>query len=354
MTTRDRTRGASRTTGTSSMRDRVRQKAQERETKGGGGTKFNFPVGKDVKFFVVKKGTMNIDILPYKVSVDNHPEVGKGELWYQRTIWVHYNVGPEEKMLLCPKTIKHRCPICEEYVRLNKDPNADETLVKSLKPKEREIFNVLDLNNEAAGIQLWEISYYLFGAKLDEEIKEGKEEWGGFADLISGQTLRIRFTEKSMGSNTFLEAGRVDFESREDYPESTLDKVLDLDSILNILPYEKLEAEFLGIAPEAEKETTPTKVESEGRTSPPAHGHGHEEGTHRRQSSPPLKGEEPEDVPPPRSRTRGVAGAEEVKCPHGGTFGTDCDELDACETCKIWEQCADRKDEMKAAKGGKR
>jgi acyl-[acyl carrier protein]--UDP-N-acetylglucosamine O-acyltransferase len=63
----------------SSMKDRVKVRAQERKT-GGGGTKFqNIPLG--TSFFQAKKGAVNIDVIPYVISVDNHPSgLEKGEL----------------------------------------------------------------------------------------------------------------------------------------------------------------------------------------------------------------------------------------------------------------------------------
>lgn len=325
----ERTRDKKRTTSSQeSMRDRVRKRAEEREQKGGGGTKFNFPAGKDIKFFQIKKGTMNIDILPYKVSVANHPEVAAGELWYQRTVYAHYNVGIEENAYICLKTIKHKCPICEEYTRLSKDPNVDEKVVKALKPKERELYNVIDLGDESAGVQLWDISYYLFGQKLEEEIKEGKEEWAGFADLVGGCSLRVRFAEESFGGNSFFKTSRIDFEPREDYPDSILEKAIDFDAILNILPYEKLQSIFMGVeddVPPAGAKNKEEKVQGTG------------------EGKAPLPAEEGHRTRPHRGTER-----EAEKCPHGGQFGIDTDELDACESCKIWEACADHKDALKA------
>ena len=71
---------------TMSMRDRVRKRAQERERIGGLST-LELPEGVDL--YKPEKGTIKFDIIPYRVSVDTHPEVKKGELWYERTYLAH-------------------------------------------------------------------------------------------------------------------------------------------------------------------------------------------------------------------------------------------------------------------------
>ena len=76
-----------------SMRDKVRNRAEERESSTG------LPwltTGDSVEMFQPKKGRNKFDILPYEVTVDNHPEQESGELWYQRTVWIHFNIGAEE------------------------------------------------------------------------------------------------------------------------------------------------------------------------------------------------------------------------------------------------------------------
>src|SRR6185369_8506792 len=239
----------------SSMRDAARKRAEERQTTGGG-TKFIFPDGHKVTWFKPEKGKMLIDIIPYRVTAENHPVVGEGDLWYQRTIFVHHSVGAEEKAYLCLKTIGKRCPICDARAEMMKSPDGDDDLIKQLAPKEREVFNVIDRNNKKEGVQLWEYSFHLFGKLLETEIREGEDDLADFAELEGGKTLKLRFKEKTMGKNKFLECDRIDFEDREeDYDEEILDDVLDLDAILNVHPYEKLENIIL----EREDEDVPKK-----------------------------------------------------------------------------------------------
>lgn len=335
------------------MRDRARKRAEERESQGGGGTKYSLP--ENVTFYSPKKHA-SLDIIPFAVSVDNHPEdVPKGELWYQRTVFVHYGVGAEEKSYLCPKTNKKKCPICEQRAALLKDPNADEEIVKSLKPKERELFNVYDREDPDKGVQLWDISNYNFGAKLEEELREGRPEWAGFAEPVDGFTLKVRFSEEQIGKNKFLQASRIDFEERKSIDKKLLAVALDLDKIIKVLSYEQLEKIFLGVDGDTEDgggvEQKATEETEQPRTRT---GRGtvpdEEEVVESPQRSRGSKEKEPEakSTPLPSRRESRAAQKSGPICPAGGTFGKDCDELDACKDCDIWDKCIEEQERLLA------
>ena len=229
-------------------RKKVRKRAEERHSSQGGGlSTINLPEGIDL--FIPKKGRNVFDILPYEITVGHHPEVKKGELWYQRTFWMHRGIGPEEKNIVCPlKTIGKPCPVCEEYNRLRKDPDADEDVVKALKPKERELYNVIDLGKDSKGqIQILEMSFHCFGKQLEEELSEGSSDNDCFSDLEGGKSLKVRFSEETTGKYTYLEASRIDFVERDqDYKDSILDDVMDLDRLLKILPYDEIQGMLMG------------------------------------------------------------------------------------------------------------
>lgn len=226
----------------SSMRDRFKKRAKEGAQKG-----FSVQLPEDVKRFAPKKGTYKLDVIPYTVSAKKHPDgVAAGDLWCRRPFLIHYGIGVDNKPQVCPRTIGKPCPICEYYERERKRPGADEDALKEIRAKARELYNVIDLDNEDDGIQVLEMSYHLFGKLLENEINEADDdEVAGFAELKGGKTLKVRFSESSMGTNKFLEATRIDFLDRDDYKKSILDDVVDLDTVFNILPYEELEAVFL-------------------------------------------------------------------------------------------------------------
>ena len=368
MSKRDK-RGA----GKSSMREKVRQRAEERESSGGSG----WLVGDGLSFFSPKKGTVNLRILPYEVTADDHPEVPAGELWYQRTVWVHYEVGAENKSVICPlKTVKQRCPICEYRNKLMKDPDADEDTIKALNPRERELFNVLVDGEDDP--QLLTMSYHVFGKKLEEEVREGEEEWGGFADLEGGYLLSVRFQEKKLGRNTFLEATRIDFKQDDDLDEGILSEVYNLDDLLNILSYDDIAAMFneeeqdeppkrgsssrRGGKKEEEEEEPPSRSSRRGRKEEPEEEPEPEKETRssRRGSS---RGKPEKEEPPARGRggssRRGSKpdpedepDAEPDDCPFGFTYATDCNKHEECDECDIWDACQKAQDAAKG-KGGR-
>lgn len=89
------------------------------------------------------------------------------------------------------------------------------------------------------------------------------------------------------------------------------------------------------------------RLESEGHEPPP-------EGAGLPGEEPgPAPGEEPEPEPPPAPRERrrpAPAPEPEEKpaskkgsgtCPHGGNFGKDCDDLDQCPSCSVYDDCAE-------------
>jgi len=373
-----------------SMRERVKEAAAKQAS--GGAAYIKIPDGAKAKFFQPKAEEYELDCLPYEVTIKNHPEgLNPGDLWYKKDIKVHYNIGAEEKSYICPRTIGLPCPICEAHKVLAKDPSATDEEVKALVPKDRVIFQVIDLKDDSGTIQLFEYSHHLFNKKLLLEINKTENGAGstrrrktvhaGFADLEDGQTLIASFQEKSMGKNKFFECDRIDADDRDAYGEEILDETLDLDSIIEIHPYEKLEAIFLAIADSGkekeeekpagrrrgaeakEEDPEPTKEENTGRrrgrgaekeeADPPK-----EEGRRRRGAAEPeekkeeapagrrgrgaaKEEEKKEDPAPSGRRTRGAA-KEENPCPHGLKFGEDHETQDCCiDTCpeETWEKC---------------
>lgn len=332
-------RGSKRGNKRMSMRDKVRKRANEREKTGGGGI-FNVD---GVDFFQPKKGTAKFRILPYEITSENHPELPAGELWYQRTVWVHYGVGIESKSVICPlKTMKKKCPICEEWARLKKDPDVDEDELKALVPKEREIFNILP--NGEDDPQLFTYSYHLFGKQLEEEIREGDEEWGSFAELEDGYMLNVRFTEKKIGnSNPFLEASRIDFKQDDDLDESYLDQVQDLDAILNVLPYNEIEKIFL-----AEDDPDDKQEEEPPEEKPRRGGRGSSRKPSGRGNS--RKEKEEEEEPPKKKPRRGgrkpSKKENDIECPFGHKYAEDCNSHDDCDECDEWDTCQEAFDAL--------
>ena len=220
----------------------------------------------DVTFFkVTKEEVRRMDFIPYLVKGDANPEWPKGSLAYERTYYVHRNVGAGKETFVCAaKTAGKRCFICEHRSELAKDPDQDEKLIKSFLPKERQLFNVIDVESRESGVQLWDYSYHLFGKKLDTEVKnsDDDEEYEFFSDLEDGLTLRVSFEEDSFGGGRpFYTTATIGFKKRDkNYTEEILEETLDLDDIIIIPKYETVKAAFL-MLDEDEDEDGPKKAE---------------------------------------------------------------------------------------------
>lgn len=332
---------------------------------------------------------VEIDIIPYVVTCDNHPdkdeEYGiavKGELWYKRPYWLHRGVGPNNQSVVCPSSVGKPCPICEYRAQLLKDgAKWDDDTVKALKPSMRNLYVVIPKNdkNYPEEPHIWGISQFLFQDKLNEEIQEN-EEYETFPDLEEGYTLRIRFTEGSFGSNKFAEVSRIDFiERKKPYDESILEKIPSLDDILEILPYSTIEAMFFGnMSPDEDEDKEyddddvkkkkrkveededidddmeeeededgeddedidddddddEDEVDEEDEEDDEDDEEDEEEDDKKKSKKSPPKRQQPQQKPSKVTKGKG-----KNKCPYGHEFGVDNDSYDDCDNCEVWEKC---------------
>lgn len=359
-----------------SMRDKIRERAEDNKYSGGSGY-LKLPEG--IGFLKLTKSTRNdptvLDIVPYEVQADcvvhdgkaKEMELFKGDRWWVRTILVHRNIGPDNKYVICPRTNKKPCPICEYRAKLKKD-GGDEALIKDLAPQVKDIMNVWCGSKE--GVKILEFSNANFRDALEKEIREGKDEWYDFPELEGGYTLNVVFSEDTFAGNKYLKATRFDFVERKDLPEDILDKVADLDEIISILPYDKLEALAFSDASDAhdepqereerssrrrEEEPPPERERSRKRDEEEDKAEERSERTSRRREEPEEKAEQKEEKSERSSRRTAPPKEEEPegdgKCPvKGGIFGKDCNVHKDCMTCEIWEACADEADRLKSKK----
>jgi len=193
-----------------------------------------------------------IDVIPFKVGKGN-PHAEEGKVYFERTYWVHPRIGADENSYVClAKTCGEKCPVCEHRAKLTKDPDSDEDEIKALAPKERQLWNVIDADNRAAGIQLFDISFHLFGKLLDKAVRDADEDedFEFFADPEEGYTLKLSVSEKTMGkSRPFYEVSQITFKNRsEQYEQDIIDEAHCLDDLIKIVPYDKLRAIFLQIS----------------------------------------------------------------------------------------------------------
>ena len=330
--------------------------------KGAGGGFLKLPG--DTKIFKEKPDSkVLLDIMPYEVTDTNHMDKdedsypGKGDIWWRRPLKVHYGVGVNNQKIICPTTFGKPCPICE-YMRQEELEKDEYT---ALRPRNRIIYAVIPIDNKDHDeeVHIWEISYKNFQERLELEMEDDPETLGEFPNLEGGYTLRVKFTKQTMGKTTYAEASKIDFEEREeDYDESILEDVPNLDDIIVVNSYEEIYQTFYGEAmnedetaeAEDEEEKPKKKVSRKKKTT---------------STSKEKNDETTEDEEKPKTSSRkrktttskstakstkkeGVKKKDESKeeedetCPNGLDFGKDWDSDDVCEDCDKWEACNDK------------
>jgi len=294
-----------------------------------------------------KEGQHIGDIIPYKAG-NRDPNTKEGQWTYVLDIWVHGNVGVNQDSFVCPsRNYNQPCPICEYREELRNEEEYDEDVVKSLYPKRRSIYNWLcydDPKEEAKGIQVWDVAHFFMEKKLMAISKVPARGGAGggyvaFADPDEGRS--IQFERKGSKNNTEFLGHQ--FVPREGY--TITDEVLglahQLDQIIHIPDYEELYTTFFGKPPEKEEDrldTTklpPVEDVVEAPTSKPTRL------LRRGEATPPVG----EEKPPVRGSSR-LTPTPQGTCPVGGTFGTDCEDLEKCGDCEAWDDCSTEKDKL--------
>lgn len=385
---------------------RYQQQAANSDSYGEARQSFMNWAGVKLKFFTMKKemDRVNLNILPYQIKSPKHPEVVAGRRkvgqWdYLLDVWVHRNLGPNKKDMLCPKsTYGKACPACEERQKLYDEGRDEEA--KAFTPSRRAIYNVqlIGRNGPEDAPMIFATSHQCFNKELIEEA--GASSKGPvpipFASIgPDGKVVSFRVSEKALGSSKFCEAKSFQFLDRdEEISDEVLEQCVSLDEHL-IVPTSKQildamygndEDDSVGQAPEqdtqedARRDSYDDARPARRRDPEPEPEYEPEPPRERRRPSreedeapqrerrrpepeddrspyPPQPSMRPEeDAPtmpfdaaeeaPRQERRRPEPPQDEVprqstQCPHGLNWGTDCDRHRACGTCPdaIYDKC---------------
>jgi len=293
-------------------------------------------------FFKPKEGNNLVDIIPYLVSTDRHPQkVKKGYPDYVLDLWIHRRVGPSEGSYIClQKMYGTACPICEEREELRKNPDTSEDEIKALYPKRRCWYNVINLNlpEKEQVVQIFEESHFLFEKELLEEAGSSKEGFIPFFDIEDGKSIEFRTAEEKSKMGKFFKYKKISFVKRPKYGEDIYDLAYSLDSIYHIPTYEEVRNAFYGVPEETVDEMSAEADKEEKAVEEPKR-------IIRRTAEPE---EEPVEEKPKRVRKQIAKEEPKGVCPQGLTFGKDNDEDPKCGSCdnETWEKCADARDQM--------
>ena len=338
-----------------SMRDRTRQKANE----SGSFVADYIKLPQGIELFDLEEAIKEdkrskkvpIDIIPFEVTQrhpfdEDSPGEMIGDLWWRFRIYVHSQIGAEEKKYACLRTFGKKCPICQERKRLM-DADEEEKLVENLRATTRELYFISNDGMKTA--QLWDMSHYLFMKGLDKEVKTGDEELADFNAVEGGFTVITRFSEEKYKGGTYYAADRYDFESRDDVPDKLIDSLPDPASCVIELSFDKLQAILYdtddGSDDTGEDDTgeddTGEDDTGEDDTGEEDTGEEDDQG-----AGEPIEEEVEEEVveekkaPVKKSSKKKAAAEEEIICPcEGGEFGVEWDEWEECDGCEFNDQC---------------
>ncbi|MFA5394389.1 MAG: hypothetical protein WC346_00035 [Methanogenium sp.] len=281
-----------------------------------------------MKLWRCKEDDHEIYIVPY-VTGKKHPRLPEGRSDFVLNVFVHRGVGINEDSYIClNRTFKQRCPICEYQAELRENENVDEDEVKALNPTKRSIYNIVCVDtpkDEEKGVQVFDVSHYLFTVPLEEMAH--KKKGGGevpYAHIDMGKIISFR----KKGSKRNTEFTAFEFKVRDEIPDEVLDAAVCLDEQLYIPTYEEVHEAFFEskgkeAAPEPERSAKEEKTED----------------TERKPKN--TEKDVPESV---TSKASDKGKVEE--CPSGAVFGTDYNVYEECRSCDVRRDCRDKKDEL--------
>ena len=353
-----------------------------------------------VGVFKEEVGRIALDILPYFVTDERHPDrdddleiAGKGDLWYKRPYKLHrWSDGGKMSSVVCLTSVGKKCPICEYHAkRIGEGAEWKDKEMSSMRPSDRNLYYVVPRGGSKKYDEkpyLWDISNFSFQKALDNETAEN-DEFGDFPGLEDGLTLNIRFSDEKIERTSFAKASRIDFAARDYvYKEELVSALTSLDEVLDIKDYREVDRLFFATGddddppadddpadddppadiPEASPRRPTSRPPPQERDreiatrSAPARSSLTESKNDRKPSEP-----EPKDDKLPERRRQPdpdmtvaaklpgkqiapVApasgnGAVVGECPSGYEFGVDVDAKPECEDCPVWGDCMDAKQE---------
>lgn len=197
-----------------------------------------------------KAGLKEWNIIPFVVGKNAkviHRDCNPGDVHYELTYLQHRGVGPEEKTVVCLRTFREKCPLCERYAAFRKENDMrdddNKKTADSMKAKYRTVFILEDANDKKPEMELFEYSSHGFAVQLNEMLdhpKANERGWNNFFHLKGGMTVEAKM-EPSDVSKDWLQCSTVTFNPRtKDLPESLLDDAPCLDEMLIRLTYDQM------------------------------------------------------------------------------------------------------------------
>lgn len=347
----------------------------------GGGSKSALDLSKTtLRLFkpVLEGGGYNsFDIIPYiirggQLTVEQrNAGLAVGNLEFILNYFIHRNCGPANQTLICmKKTFGHaHCSGCDEAeaAYTAKDNAAGGRLKAS--PRSCMVIRPAGPNGPQPPM-VFDVSHKLFTKELMEKaavVTRGAGLLQFYEPGNAGRLIECRAVESAEGKSKnrkYTEFKDFSFYDRQNCPvtDAEVEAAPCLNSLLMPITKEQFDAIYYGsdvpedatpVNPPPSYGGTPdhSAQPDHGQATPPAQQAGWRPGqatqaptyqppaqTHQQAPSQPAEPQSPVYQSPPSQ----PAAAEAVtSCPHGYTFGADCDKRDLCAKCPatIWRAC---------------
>lgn len=266
---------------------------------------------------------------------------------HKLTVLIHSNVGVNKDAVMCLRTLKEECPICEERDKLFEliDQETDKDKAEKLQeradrlgPAKKALYNVLifDSSKEMKkGVQIWEAPHASMEDVLSElytNKRTGEKKYF----TIPEQGWNVCFERKGKGLSTeyrgvVIEKRRVEDELSDSDLSELYSMVYNLDEIVEIRDYQTIRTMQRGME-EALTETSEEKSEQESRF----------RGRERKEETDSSR----EKVPEEESEVGVKVPEKYAEC-----FGVMNNQRAECEDCpkNLWEACLARTEENKTS-----
>ena len=287
-----------------------------------------------------------IDVVPF-LSAGYDPKYEKGRWVYLFDGWVHMNVGALYDQYVCQQRAFNEIdPMCG-YLRAKRLPT-DEW--KKIAPKRRTAYLIWchdTPEEEAKGIQIWEVAHWNFEKHLSKISKHPK---GGapipFSDVDEGKSIAFEIVKsgtftndqgKEQDSSDYV--GHRFVEREEPIPDDWDNKIFSLDACIRFKPTWDEQAKAFPLSTEIP--LVPESVASKEKQ-------GDDEIKGEEEVKEWVKKEESESSSKSSSSsTKKEQENDESECPADGTIGVDFETLPGCKKCAVWDPCADLADTLK-------
>ena len=225
-----------------SLKDKIKKQGNESfKSKDEGGMSFtnylNYKTNGVERFRDVDNTDYLIDLLPYKIESENHPNRKKDEITYNMDIWVHKGIGADKGNYICmKKTFNKPCKICEEFLRLQGEGQVWDD-IKGLYPSRRIIYNIKYKDKIFVADMSFKTFEELWLTAVTKLQKKGKDLFPIYSNEEGCTSLEFSTTDKK-GIGRYIQ---FDFSDIENFDIKVLSKVISLEKLLVIPDQNKLE-----------------------------------------------------------------------------------------------------------------